>query len=169
MATLQSELNLPGALAIIGTSNVTILESPGGGVPENLGDHKLIQTDQAVRFDFNWTVQGWMVSLLNPNLRWELRLYYELLGGGEFNVIATQAPAVLNFGQGGTTNPYPPGTTSANFNASMQVNGNSVPDGIFDIVAVLRLVAPQPFPPAPVGPIAAFAEFGMVQYYRVQP
>lgn len=166
MAALVSELTLPGLFDFTGVAQVaneTEFGSPGGFTGGNTADKRLIQTDQAIRFDFQWTVAGMFAHAINPQFRWKIELFFEQYGGGEFNLPG--GVRLVNYGTGTLLAPdrvqFPgvPGSTS------IVIPGSTVPEGIYDIVALVTLI----HGPAPNNSpcfLAAFAEFNKVAFYR---
>ena len=163
----KSELTLPpGVFDFVGTSMVGNLnELPGAPLTpgNNAVGSRLVQTDQPVQFSFRWNVNGIMTHAFNPAVLWQVEILFERYGPGEFN-IGPVGSIVLPFGSGtlsGTTTTFPgilaPGSTTINIPPS------TVPAGVYDIVAVIRLVHPGTLLPCF---LAAFAEFGKIQFYR---
>lgn len=155
---------MPGLFDFTGVgqiANETELPSPGGATPGNVVNKRLIQTDQAIRFDFQWTVAGIFAHVINPALKWKIEIFFEQYGGGEFNhpsaVRYVPYSAGVHIGpnqvQFGVANPL---TTR------VPIGGSTVPEGIYDIVALITLVHPDNSPCF----LAAFAEFNKVAFYR---
>ena len=164
MANLVSELTLPGLFDFTGTAQVGNLRefaSPGGFTAGNLIENKLIQTDQQVNFKFEWTVKGIFAHAINPAFRWQIELFFERYGPQEFNLPG--GVQTLNYGSGNFTPPDEvsyPGTAST----TVTIPGGTIPEGVYDVVAVLRLLheAPDNTPCF----LAAFAEFGKINFYQ---
>jgi hypothetical protein len=154
MAALLSEINLPGMFELAGTSNVSYHEHAGTGIPGNLSNLRHIQCDQPVHFIFNWKATGMMTGMIDPACKWELTLYFEKFGGTEFSFPA---------GIGTTTQAYGSGPYS--WSKGILIPANVVDDGVYDVVAVLRIKNAAGVP----GPVAAFAEFARLEFYKVVP
>ena len=153
---LISEIVAPGVIELSGVSAVTTQELPAGGLlPENLTSEKNVQSDQTIKFVFNWTLTGFLANSLHPLSKFTVRLFFEKWGHSEFDVDVNTPPLTV---------PYSAGTivgASRTFQATLYVPGGSALPGLYDIAAVInfedQLVNP--------GPVAAFAEFGKVQVY----
>jgi len=154
MANMQIEETLatPQSFKFKGNSVVTIQELPTTGPwPDNLTDNKLIQCEQAVRFGFKWAVEGVLVPLLSNANKWKVQLFFEKWGQSEFNLGAS-GTATVNF--------VP--TSGHTYNVVITLPANSIPEGVYDVVAILRLYdgRNQPIP------VAGFAEMGKLEFYE---
>ena len=119
--------------------------------PSNLAIERLIQRDQPMRLGFRWSVSGLLTRFLNPNNKWHLQVFYEQMGGGEIT-LGGFSQADVNF--------VP--VSGHQYAHILTFPPNSVPEGVYDVVAVIRFQDPQGRP----GPIAAFAELGKVTVYE---
>lgn len=151
--TVEETLATPSSFRFEGDTLVTVAEmaAPAGDWPQQLGDEKLIQTKQPTNFYFKWKVSGALVPLLSRENRWKIQLYFEKWGQTEFNIGAV----------GTQTVGFVP-VSGNEYNVAISIPSNTVPEGIYDVVAVLRL-ADQFGKPLPV---AGFAEFGKIEYYQ---
>jgi hypothetical protein len=154
MATMQVEETLatPGSFRFKGQTIVTVQELPTTGPwPANLTDNKLIQCEQATRFGFQWSVEGVLVPLLSNANKWKVQLFFEKWGEKEFN-LGANGTASVNF--------VP---VSGNvYNVVITLPANSIPEGVYDVVAILRLYDQRNQPI----PVAGFAELGKIEYYE---
>lgn len=82
---------------------------------------------------------------------WRLRLYLEQFGGKEIELPASVATHAEKF----MSEPYP-------YSCSIQVPAGHVSEGVYMLVAAITMVGPTNKP----GPIAGFAEFGVVQFFE---
>jgi hypothetical protein len=156
--TVEEGFATPGSFTMSGRSVVTIKELPGTGPwPETLTDNKLIQTDQSVDFGFSWAVSGALLPILAPGCSWRLQLSFERWGAQEFN-----APANASVPFGSAVVSGPAVTPTYTYHHKITIGPNTVPEGVYDIVAVLRMYSPTG---APL-PVAGFAEFGKVEFYK---
>lgn len=120
----------------------------GGGVftPNN---H--IQIGQAWRVKFDWNTTGFLNYLIAG--KFELRVFLEQMGGGEFNL--PNATKIVNVVSS-------PNAYSDTIEVSAAVSAN-IPAGVYKLVSALTMKGPG----GVAGPIAAFAEGPMVQFYKV--
>ncbi len=149
---VEEGLATPASFQFNGSSVVTMQELPTTGPwPDDVTQTNLIQCEQPVSFGFSWSVQGPLVALLsNPAIRWKLQLYFEKWGNTEFNIGGTGVNFV----------PYQP-ISGYVYNRTIQIPANTVPEGVYDIVGVLRLYnGNNPLP------AAGFVEFGKVEFYE---
>lgn len=112
---------------------------------------RVIQRDQPIYFRFRWSVSGLLVPLMSAQNKWHLQVYFEKMGGGEIN-LGPYAEADVNFVQ----------TSGHVYDHRMVFPPNSVDDGVYDVVAVIRFKDSRNRP----GPIAAFAELGKITVYE---
>jgi hypothetical protein len=131
------------AFALTGTCEV-IEAGPTGGTPTNI-----IRTDQAWSVKFDWATTGPLNFLLSGT--WQLRVYLEQMGGGEFDL----PPAIAN-----ATKPFVSAPNS--YSHMITVPANIVPAGIYRLVAAVTIVGPTGMP----GPIAGFGEAGLIQFFQ---
>jgi len=120
------------------------------GFPGRQSNTALIQTDQEVNIDFNWKTDGLLLPFLCG--QWKCEMFLEQMGEKEFG---------LPRGLSSVTTPVIK-TNPATYNVSLNIPANTIPDGIYRIVVRLLFEAKDGTP----APIAAFAEFGLVQFYR---
>jgi len=123
------------------------------GWPENLAVERIVQTDQPVNFGFSWSVSGLLIPFIDPTSKWHIQVYFEQLGGGEIFLGGYSVKDV----------PFGPHTHGRRaYREVLTFPANSIPEGLYDVVAVIRLVDTAHHP----GPVAAFAEMGKVQFYK---
>ena len=133
-----------------------------GLTPGELSVSRLIQTDQPVQFLFNWEVAGVFGHAFNPAFIWEVEVILEKYGPTEFDlVLAGVSPTQVTFGSG-IFSPIPfPGTTTY-AGVSVNIPANTITAGVYEAVAVIRLLHPDGVTPCF---LAAFGEFGKIQFY----
>ncbi len=153
----------PNIYDISGNGQVSYLtESAGAGgfpVPSgNLTVSNLIMTDQPLQFNFNWGVLGAFAHAMNPNFEWRIQLYFEQWGSGEFAIGPLGATTLLN---GAGVPGVPLG--QVNFTATINIPANTIPVGLYDVVAIIQLYdMPSGLPCF----AAAFAEFNKINFYK---
>jgi len=151
---LQTELTIsPGLFELTGGGTVILNEnlSPGSpGTAGNVSVSNTIQTDQQIRFNFNWAVNGLFVSLLNPGNKWKLEVFLEMMGPPES---VSVPPVTIVYGAGG---PY---------SSNVIIPPNTLSEGVYDVVAVLHFLDAASQPQF----VAAFAEFGKICVYKDHP
>ena len=108
-----------------------------------------IQTDQSFHLRFNWKTQGNLNYIMCGE--WTCRLYLERMGGGEFSLPVSHAIGVEEF----VAKPN-------SYECKIDVPANVVPAGIYRVVATLTLKGDTGVP----APVAAFADLGLVQFYK---
>ncbi len=150
-----------------GGAGLTQIEggSIGSNPPEvlNLDVQRILQTNQACYFQFQWSISGLILPSLNPENQWHLQVYFEQLGGGEINLGAfSHLDKDLSIVNNST---IPLTTAGTSYNQVIAFPANSVPEGIYDVVGVIRMVTPSHQPLW----VAAFAEMGKVQFYKDNP
>ncbi|MBC7777139.1 MAG: hypothetical protein H7246_17030 [Phycisphaerae bacterium] len=161
---IKSESVFPaGIYDISGNGQIsTITEAPGlGGHPVpsgNLTVNNLVMTDQPIQFKFEWGVFGAFAHAINPAFEWRIQIYLEQYGIGEFSLGAAGFKAVSN---GSGTVGAPLG--QVDFSTTIYIPGNTVPPGLYDVVAVIQLYdMPSGLPCF----AAAFAEFNKINFYQ---
>ncbi|MFQ5604162.1 MAG: hypothetical protein ACE5HS_12925 [bacterium] len=120
-------------------------------------DSKAIQLDQPWTVDFKWTDEGDFCPLISGN--YTPRIYLEQMGKGEFDDSLLPAPSKVKFEIGGSA------FTGKNhdYSHTVSIPANTVTDpGVYRLVATLTFAGPTGKP----APIAAFADFGLVQFYK---
>ncbi len=147
------------------SSNPTIFRFNGGALltsdelastrewPADLSaaTERVIQRDQRIYFRFRWSVSGLLVPLLSSQNVWHLEVFFEKMGGGEIH-LGGFAQTSVNFVQ----------TSGHVYDHTMIFPPNSIEDGVYDVVAVIRFRDSRNRP----GPIAAFAELGKITVYE---
>lgn len=168
-SSFTSELTLPGFFDFVGGSqvgNMTEFNSPGGLTVGNLSQSRLIQTDQVIEFRFAWDVTGIFAHALNQNFLWEIELFLEQYGPGEFVFPPNVGKTTLAYGSGtpalGNVVSFP--GTGAPTSTTISIPAGTIPAGVYDVVAVIRLTHPAPASTPCF--LAAFAEYGKIQFYQ---
>ena len=165
---LISEFTLPGFLDFTGVAQVgNLTEGPSVAIftSGDVTNNKLIQTDQQVKFDFAWTVQGMFAHAINPLFRWKIEVFFEKYGPGEFAVPGGLGVRLLDYGSGTFLAPdkvqYPglPNSTS------IVIPPFTIEEGVYDIVALITMIH-GPSPDDSPCFVAAFAEFNKIAFYR---
>lgn len=109
---------------------------------------KIIRIDQPWSVKFDWKTAGALTHIMSG--AWLLRLYLEQMGGKEIDLPGPVSTKEVKC----VSEPCP-------YSASIEVPANNVPEGVYLLVASLTMIGPTKKP----GPIAGFAEFGVVQFY----
>mgnify|MGYP001019267272 CR=1 FL=1 len=164
---LQSEVTLAPFFDFSGFGQVANLNegpSPVFTPGNNALNSRLIQTDQDISIRFQWSVRGVFAHVFNPNAIWRLELLLEQMGPSEFTL--PRGVTTLTYGSGtmvgggvGAVVNFP-GAGAPN-STTITIPGGTIPEGIYDVVAVLRLLHPDGTPCF----LAAFAEFGKLDFY----
>lgn len=147
--------------------NLDELASLGGFTAgSNVIGSRLIQTDQQVDFRFQFSVEGMFAHAFNPNFRWRIELYLERYGPLEYNFPAGLGFVELTYGSGdyvGANEVHFPGAGAPN-STTISIPGGNIPEGVYDVVAVIRLLheAGNNTPCF----LAAFAEFNKINFYQ---
>jgi len=160
--SFNSELTLPGIFDFTAGSLVgNVVEFAGGGpTPGNLAQTRLIQVDQPIEFRFKWQVSGIFATLLNTNSIWEIELFFEQYGPGEISLGTTGKTQVIHgTGTSGANTMSFPGSAST----TISIPAGTLPVCVCDVVAVIRLLQPNGITPCF---LAAFAEYGKIQFYK---
>ncbi len=124
----------------------------GSTWPADLTNDRLIQVEQGVHFHFAWGVSGAVVPLLSSNLVWKIQLFFEKWG---------QSESPLN---PSTTVRYVP-TSGFRYNALINIPGNTLSEGVYDVVAVIRLYNVVSGVTSPL-PVAGFVEMGKFEFFE---
>ena len=176
---LESEVILTGTFQLQGTGDVGNLDEflappfpTGGTIPAspfphgNLMVNRLIHTDQPWEVRLNWVVGGIMAHTVNPAFYWEVEVLLEQWGVSEFQLPAATRKKTLYYGSGTPSGAGPgqiisyPGTPGS---TTVTVPGGTIPPGVYEVVAVLRLLEADGVTPCF---LAAFAEFGKIDFYE---
>lgn len=113
-------------------------------------NNSLIQVEQGVNFYFKWCVDGCLVPLLKCT-HWVIQVYFERWGDREFNIGTAGIKKVKFKPEEGYV-----------YDEVISLGPDTIPEGVYDIVAVLRL---YDYRDNPV-PVAGFAELGKIQFYE---
>ncbi len=149
----------------VGTLDEAFPSGPNIPVDNSLGS-RTIQADQAIKFVFEWSVVGTFANSLNPAFKYEVELFFEKFGPGEFDLAAAGIPPVTVTDGSGTVVSNVPGSeerswTAANANAPViNIPAGTIPVGVYEIVAVIRYLDTVGNPKF----VAAFAGFGKVNF-----
>ena len=174
---LNSEVILTGTFQLQGTGalgNLSEFLAPpfptGGTIPASPFPHgntlvnKLIHTDQPWEVKLNWVVGGILAHAIDPMFKWQIEILLEKWGSTEDATPAANRITSLYYGSGISSGSGPaqiktyPGTSST----TVTVPGGIIPAGVYDVVAVLRLLEADGVTPCF---LAAFAEFGKIDFY----
>jgi hypothetical protein len=146
---VEETLATPQSFRFKGQALVTQHEMPTTGPwPADLNNKRLIQVEQGIHFHFRWSVEGVLVPLLSRNLNWKIQLFFEKWGQSESPVNpVTSVPfqAIDGF----------------EYNALINIPANTLSEGVYDVVAVLRLYNGN----APL-PVAGYEEMGKFQMFE---
>ncbi|RMF56379.1 MAG: hypothetical protein D6748_13675 [Calditrichaeota bacterium] len=115
--------------------------------PPGVHPTTIIRTDQEWYIKFRWNTLGPLNCLMCGN--WEVQVYLEQMGKGEFalpNSVMTE-PFV--------SKPF-------NYDCEIRFQPGKVPEGVYRIVATIKLLGPTGIP----GPVVGFAEGPLVQFYH---
>jgi len=147
---VEETLATPSSFRFTGRALATVKELPATGPwPSDLTQERLIQVEQPLNFHFEWQVSGALVPLLDRGFRWRIQVYFEKWGISESAVAPS---AVVS---------YIP-VSGHTYHAVINLPANSLHEGVYDMVAVLRLhdAAGRPLP------VAGFEELGKFQVYE---
>lgn len=149
MPALIFEELIPGNFAV-NDGYAQLYEGPStggfpGGNPTNI-----IQTDQSWRVHFHWTNLGLLVPFMAGE--WELEIYLEKMGPGEFGFPGTLGKTTVPFV---AVNPH-------TYHVDIHIPPSTVPEGLYKLTACVQLKSPAGIP----GPVVAFAELGAVKFYQ---
>lgn len=149
-----------------GAAGLTQIEGPSTSGPPsvaNLDVQRILQTDQYCFFQFQWSISGLILPSLNPNNQWDIQIYFEQLGGGEINLgpysHLDKDMSIVN------NSAIPLTTAGTTYTQYLMFPPGVIPEGIYDVVGVIRMVTPSHQPLW----VAAFAELGKVQFYKDNP
>lgn len=168
---LNSESIAPGYFNIGGVTQIgTLNELAGAGGLDpgsNAFGSSLIQTDQPIQIRLAWGVSGDFAHMINPAFEWRIEVFLERYGPLEFGFLPGVGRTSLTWGSGTLANVIPgqmnfPGTFVPN-STTITIPAFAVPEGLYDVVVVLRL---HDMPSGLPCFAAAFAEFGKIEFYR---
>jgi hypothetical protein len=147
---VEETLATPSSFKFTGRAFATIQELPAAGPwPSDLTQNRLIQVEQPINFGFEWQVSGPLVPLLDRGFRWRISVYFEKWGMSESPVAPT------------ATVGYVP-VSGHTYNANIVLPANTLSEGVYDVVAVLRLYDGTGKPL----PVAGFEELGKFEIYE---
>jgi hypothetical protein len=135
---VEETLATPASFRFNGRALVTSHELPTTGPwPADLTNQRLIQVEQGIHFHFEWSVGGVLVPLLDRGMKWKIQLFFEKWGQSESS---TNPSATVN---------YVP-TSGHTYRSFISIPANTISEGVYDVVAVLRLYdsAGNPLPVA---------------------
>lgn len=148
--SVEETLATPASFQFSGTSLVTSNEGATTGPwPADLTNQRLIQVEQSVYFRFKWSVSGVLVPLLSAGMKWKIQVFFEKWGQSESPV---NPSTFVN---------YVP-TSGHNYNALISIPPNTLSEGVYDVVAVLRLYDTNGYPV----PVAGYEEMGKYQIFE---
>lgn len=131
------------------TGQVRMFEGPSTGNSPALPPASNIQTDQSCHLRFRWTTQGTLNYVMSGT--WKVQVFLEKMGGGEFTLAPTHAVNTESF----VAQPQ-------SYVCDIDIPGNVIPAGVYRVVATLTLKGDTGVP----APLAAFADLGIVQFYK---
>ncbi len=147
---VEETLATPSSFQFTGRALATMHELPTTGPwPADLAQTRLIQVEQGIHFHFEWQVSGPLVPLLDRGFKWRIQVYFEKWGVSESAV----APTV--------SIPYIP-VSGHTYRALINLPANTLSEGVYDVVAVLRLYDGSGKPL----PVAGFEEMGKFEVYE---
>ncbi|MCA0235493.1 MAG: hypothetical protein LCH81_03845 [Bacteroidetes bacterium] len=147
---VEETLATPSSFRFTGRALASIEELPASGPwPSDLSQTRLIQVEQPINFNFEWQVSGPLVPLLDRNFRWKIQVYFEKWGASETAV----APSI--------TVPYQ-AVSGFTYRSTINLPANTLREGVYDVVAVLRLYDGSGRPL----PVAGFEEMGKFEVYE---
>jgi len=147
---VEETLATPQSFKFQGNAFVTTHELPSTGPwPGDLANQRLIQVEQGVHFHFGWSVAGVLVPLLDRGMKWKIQVFFEKWGESESPV---NPSVTVNYNQ----------TSGFNYRALISIPGNTLSEGVYDVVAVLRLYDANNLPL----PVAGYEEMGKIQFYE---
>ena len=140
----------PGIFEFQGAvSPIQTVETPS----VNLTDQSnIIRSDYAFQINFDWTQEG-VLTPWGPG-RWVGEAFLEEMGQGEYTgpALTFTIPHIQANGQ--------------NYVQSINVPASTVQPGIYRLVVRLAFEFELPGPVYQPGPVAAFTEFGLIQFYE---
>ena len=114
-------------------------------------------TDQPLQLNFNWGVSGAFPHAINPAFEWRIQVYFEQWGNAEF----AGGPIGTSILNGAGVPGVPLG--QINYSATVNIPANTIPPGLYDVVAIIQLYdMPSGLPCF----AAAFAEFNKINFYK---
>jgi hypothetical protein len=174
-AKLQSEVILAGVFQLEGKCDMGNLDeffAPPFPVGPNIDPspfphgnvlvNRLIHVDQDWEVKLKFTVGGIMAHAVNPAFKWELEILLEQWGISEYDLPSTANKATVLYGSGTPSGSATALTLTYN-NLSVRIPGGTLGPGVYDVVAVLRLLEADGKTPCF---LAAFAEFGKIDFYE---
>ena len=131
------------------TGIVQMFEGPSTANAPALSPATNIQTDQSCHLRFRWATQGTLNYVMSGT--WKVQVFLERMGGAEFSLPLAHSVNTEPF----VAQPQP-------YVCDIDIPGNTVPAGVYRIVATLTLKGDTGVP----APLAAFADLGIVQFYK---
>jgi hypothetical protein len=150
--SVEETLATPSSFVFNGQAAVTAHENalPAGNPwPADFTNDRLIQVEQGLHFHFKWSVSGPLVPILRNDLKWKVQVFLEKWGESETPV---SPAATVNFNS----------AAGFQYNTLVNIPANTLNEGVYDVVAVIRLytAAGNPLP------VAGFVEMGKIQMYE---
>lgn len=147
---VEETLATPQSFKFKGNALVTTHELPSTGPwPADLSNQRLIQTEQGVHFHFRWSVEGVLVPLLDSGMKWKIQVFFEKWGESESPV---NPYASVSYKQ----------VSGYNYHAVISIPPSTLTEGVYDVVAVLRLYDAKGVPL----PVAGYEEMGKFQFFE---
>lgn len=154
MPNLDFETNIAAGFSIKNGSFAIMTEGadtggvfPAPGPFDPTQTNRFIQTDQSSTIKLGWTVQGGLALLMSGT--WKCKVILEKMGGGESaNEFSANTPFVS--------------ALSHDYKVAINIPANSVEEGVYRLLAVVNLVGPS----GANAPVVAFADLGLIQFYK---
>ena len=137
------------------TANARYTETPSGsGWPSVSPPERIFQRDQTIDFTVTFDVSGLMQSLF-AGCQWRLNIYLEQYGALDFTLPVVFSEKFRTITAAEAT-PAP-----VTYTLNISIPGNTFPQGVYDLVCMVRLVNPTNLPL----PVAMFADFQTIEVY----
>jgi len=148
---VEENLATPESFQFCCDSLVTVDELPSADRcwPDIVPCNRLIQVEQGVKFGFQWCVKGCLVDIIKCT-KWKIQLFFERWGCKEH--CGDPEPKCVNF----------VAESGYLYTEYIELPPNTIPEGVYEIVGVLRL---YDFRGNPL-PVAGFAELGKFEFYE---
>lgn len=117
---------------------------------------RILQRDQPTTVTVSFTVSG-LVQSLFAGCSWRVNLLPEQKGINEFALPAGATSEQFRTITVGEATPV-----AVTYNVTFNIPGQTFPEGLYDLVCMIRLVNPSNIPL----PVAMFGEFANIEVYR---
>lgn len=151
MANMKVENGFPGmkGFYVSGAGAFTHEINPPA-YPITPNEPTIIQCEQDSHVHVYWEQSGELTSYL-CGLEWRIEVLFEKWGSTEWSPSTPFSPRTVRFVQGPN-----------NYSETITIPANTIPEGVYDIVVVLRLQSTSKKPL----PLAGFVELNKVQVYE---